>query len=165
MLVQLTPAAVCEEHGLLQLLAADSKWTRHQLRELHALFDFKSQERVFAEILLQRKQHYWLFRCNQQQFCGDFVVVDMSCPQAEKRRIFVIEMKENAPLKIDAGAGIQLRNAGLCVETVAAMTGAVPADAPFETLVGDMEQLLAYLGLDEWDQPEAMSTSADSLSG
>jgi len=157
MVVQLSLAAVQEEHGLYQLLAAESRWTRHQVCMVYAMFAFKSDEQAFVGSLLTQKQHYWVFRCNQQRFCGDFVVVDMSCPESKRRRIFVIEMKENTELKIDSGAGIQLRNAAEAIEIIAQETGAILADCPFETLVGDKQHLLAYLGAEDGTVPGASS--------
>ena len=150
MVSPLTLSAVTDDHALYQYFAAEPNRTRHQVRELHALFAFKSVEREFAMELLLQKRNYWVFRCNQQRFCGDFIVVDMSCPILEKRKVFVIDLKENAALKVGGGgAGIQFKNAKRAVSRIACGTGALLPDAPFEKLVGDKDRLLAYLGLVE----------------
>ncbi len=109
-------------------------------------FRFCNDERAFAAGLLRQKPNLWLFRCNQRAFCGDFVVVDMSSPDPERRRVWVVDLKQGAPLRVGGGgAGVQLQNAERAVAEVAARTGAVPRGAAFEAVVGDALGVLAYL--------------------
>ena len=111
-----------------------------------ASFRFKNDERRFARQLVRRKSNYWVFRSNQQGFCGDFVVVDMSSPDPERRAVYVLDLKLGAPLKVGGGgAGVQFRNAARAVEAVARRTGAVLAGCAFVLLSGDKRELLAYL--------------------
>lgn len=56
-------------------------------------FALSGPERVFARELLRSRRNLWLWRTNQRARCGDFVVVDMSEPRAERRVARVIELK------------------------------------------------------------------------
>ena len=113
---------------------------------VRASFRFKNDEERFARQLVRRKSSLWVFRCNQQGFCGDFVVVDMSSPDPGRRPVFVIDLKQGAPLKVGGGgAGVQFRNAVHAVDAVARRTGAVPRGAEFVLLSGDRGELLAFL--------------------
>ena len=118
------------------------------------MFALKQDERLFARELLYHKPHYWIFRGNQRRFCGDFVVVDMSCPVLRKRKVYVIDLKQNTPLKWGGGgAGIQFKNAARAVHMISEMTGAIPRNARYEKLVGDHRRLLTFFGVDEWVFP------------
>lgn len=159
--IQLDLQAVRDEHGLHDFFAADHRWTRYQVRELHNLFALHEDERAFAFLLLSHQPHYWLFRSNQRRFCGDFIVVDMSSPLKEGRRVFVLDLKQNTNLKVGGGgAGVQFRHAGRAVRTIARLTGELLRDAAFEKAVGDKDQLLAYLGVDREQESGARAALA-----
>ena len=141
---------VAHENGIYQWFAADPRRTRYQAKVLNGLFAFKSDERRFAHILLAHKPNYWVFRCNQQAFCGDFIVVDMSCPQVSQRRVYVLELKENTELKHAAGcAGFQLHRVASALATIAGETEAIPAEPDCDILVGSCDLVLAHLGIEE----------------
>ena len=148
--VSLSSACLTSEHALFQMFAdADKKKTRHQLRELHALFAMEEDEREFARVILDQKPNYWVFRANQKKFCGDFIVVDMSCPDASNRKPIVVELKRGATLKLGGGgASNQLCNAAEAICAIATHTQAVPVDAVFEKAVGDEEEVLDFLEID-----------------
>ena len=111
-------------------------------------FTFCCDEKTFVLILMRSKPNYWVFRCNQQKRCGDFTVVDMSSPNPEERRIWVLDLKLKAPLKIGGGgAGIQLSKASSAVLEIANSTGIVSASSSFELLSGDRIAILSYLGV------------------
>jgi hypothetical protein len=116
-------------------------------RELVMAFEFGSDERGFCVALVARKTNLWLFRTNQRRFCGDFVVVDMSCPVPESRSVHLIDLKRGRPLRLGGGgAGIAFRNARAAVEEVARRTGVVLPDQDAELLTGASGAVLAYLG-------------------
>ena len=150
-MVKLLPfAAVDSDYGLWDLFAAETQWTRHQVRALYGLFAMHSDERAFARALLVHKPHFWLFRSNQRCFCGDFVAVDMSNPVLEQRKVFVMDLKQNTSLKIGGGgAGIQFKNAQSAIQDIALYTGKISPDVDFEKLVGEKDQLLNYFGVVE----------------
>ncbi len=119
---------------------------RSESARLHASFRFKNDEGLFARRLARRKSNLWVFRSNQQRSCGDFVVVDMSSPEPKLRRVFVIDLKAGAPLKLGGGGvGIQFLNAGLAVRDIAQRAGIIPTDTAFELASGDRAELFRYL--------------------
>ena len=56
-------------------------------------FVLRSQEARFCRLFLQKYTNWWLFRCNQKSFMGDFVLVDMSVVDINQRRIWLLELK------------------------------------------------------------------------
>ena len=145
--LSLSRNTVADDHALLRSLAAQPDRTRHQVRALHSLFAFKSNERLFARILLDHKPEYWVFRCNQRCLCGDFIVVDMSCPVRERRKVYVIEMKERATLELGGrGAGNQFMETAPTLKKLARKTRAFDPHSPVEKVVGDLPHLLEFLG-------------------
>ena len=56
---------------------ARGRLKRGDSARLKASFRFKNDELRFARQLVRRKSNYWVFRSNQQKFCGDFVVVEL----------------------------------------------------------------------------------------
>jgi len=117
------------------------------LREAYAQrdrFQLSSREKRFAQAALRHKRNLWLWRCNQRQFCGDFVTVDMA-PPVDFRRARVLELKAGAPLKRGV-VGIQMKNAEAALgELVAA--GHLPREPGYELACGDGGVLLAWLGV------------------
>ena len=112
---------------------------------LREQFDMSSREEAFARQLLRRKRNLWLFRCHQQAYCGDFIVVDMSDPRPARRPAWVLELKARAPLKKGSGAGLQVKNAPEALAELCAQ-GVLTAEAPIEILLGDEDAILEYLG-------------------
>jgi hypothetical protein len=106
-------------------------------------FAFKNDERSFARELLERRTQLWLFRSNQRAFCGDFVAVEMSCPDPARRRAFVLELKLGEALRAGRG-GVQLKNAGDAVRD-AGKGGVLGTGASFEVLTGSATSILTYL--------------------
>jgi len=116
-------------------------------RELVMAFEFGSDERGFCLRLAIRKTNLWLFRSNQRRFCGDFVVVDMSCPVPEARRVRVIDLKRSRPLRLGGGgAGMAFRNAPAAVDEIARRTGVVVPGHEVELATGGSAQVLEWLG-------------------
>jgi hypothetical protein len=114
-------------------------------RAVHA-YAFKCDEHDFARDLLSARTNLWLYRSNQQAFCGDFVVVDVSSPDPARRPAYVLDLKRGAALRVGGGgAGVQLRRAGLALDEVA-RSGAVGKDCAWTAATGDRAALLAWLG-------------------
>jgi len=110
---------------------------------LVAPWRLSSREKRFAVALLTRRTNLWLFRTDQKRRAGDFVVVDMSSPDPVRRRVWVVDLKCGAELKVGGGgAGMQLLNAPLAVEAVAGLSSSPPVLA-----VGDGVVLLEALGV------------------
>jgi hypothetical protein len=124
---------------------------RHQVRgrvspRMVSAFRFKNDERPFALQLLQRKPNLWLFRANQLASCGDFVVVDMSSPDPSIRAVWVLDLKQGAPLRWGGGgAGDQLQNVTAALSDLARRFGVVPYTAEPALVVGDSRLLLEEL--------------------
>jgi hypothetical protein len=88
----------------------------------------------------------WAFRCEQRRFAGDFVVVDMSEPRPERRWVVVLDLKLGAPLVLGGGgAGVQLTQAQLAVEGVAARQGILSPSARYALATGDKAAILSWL--------------------
>lgn len=110
-------------------------------------FAFKSDEHAFARALVARRTQIWVFRSNQQAFCGDFVLVDVSAPDPSRRRAWVVDLKRGADLRVGGGgAGVQLQRAPQAIAEVA--RAGVLGHAPAWTAVtGDRRGLLGYFGV------------------
>jgi hypothetical protein len=109
-------------------------------------FAFKSDERHFARELLRRKSNLWVFRSNQRLACGDFVIVDVSSPTPARRRAYVIDLKQGAPIRLGGGgAGVQLRNADHIIRALEE-AGVLGAEAVYELVTGDSQALLGFFG-------------------
>ncbi len=103
-------------------------------------FQFRCDERQFAEELLTRHTQLWLFRADQTLGCGDFVVVDMSSPKPRHRPVTAIELKLNSKLR---EGGHQLRHAARAVEALVHM--GVVEGTDVRRLTGERKRLLAVL--------------------
>ena len=97
------------DHGfrLERAVARDPRWER--ARAAVPRLRLSGPEQRFVVGLLVRRRNYWLFRCDQRASCGDFAVVDLSAPRPERRRAWVIELKERSDWR--DGRGLQLLNA------------------------------------------------------
>lgn len=164
---------VQQEDGLRQWFQAEPGKTRHQIRYLYSLFAFKSDEYFFARELVVHKPNFWVFRCNQKAFCGDFLVVDMSAPKAADRSLWLLDLKEGCPLHDGAGpAGAQMIRAARAVAAVHERYDAVLAEQVPTKLVGAALALLTYFGCgdsvaavsDHGDEGEVAEPGALSLS-
>lgn len=131
--------------SLARLLATDPDRPWSESYALLEQLALSRPERDFALELLREKTNFWLYRCNQRCFCGDFVVVDMSPPRVAARRARVIELKQGLPLAAAAG-GIQLANHRLALDEIAGRDGVLAAGCPAELLLGDPAAVLRALG-------------------
>jgi len=113
---------------------------------VHA-FAFKADERPFARRLLNLHARIWLFRCNQRAFAGDFVAVDMSSANVEKRRAWCLDLKLGAPVKLGGGgagnAFVELRAA---IEEIADELGVLTRDHEVLRATGDGKALVHLFG-------------------
>ena len=134
--------------SLAYLLASSFSLSRRTVHRLVEEFAFCNDEEKFAKTLLQRKKNLWVFRTSQKNFCGDFVIVDMSSPDPSYRQVFILDLKFGARLKIGGGgAGIQFSRSPLAIEDIAKHTGIIPTNAKYELLSGDRREILTYLGI------------------
>ena len=106
------------------------------------LFSFSGPEVVFARRLLSVRRNGWLYRCNQEAFCADFIFVDLSAgrPVAE---VVAIELKHGAPLNATAG-GVQFERLGAALAELVAAEVLV-AGASVRRVEGGNEAVLAFL--------------------
>jgi hypothetical protein len=141
----LLPTWFCESWNLARLLAEDGRFSWAEGYRLLERFEMRSHERAFARAVLTRRTNLWLYRTNQRESCGDFVAVDMSAPQAENRRAYVIELKSGEPLVI-GGARLQLASYRSALLEIAEQRAAITAKTPVELLYGDTSPVLAHLG-------------------
>ena len=120
----------------------DHSWSEGwRMREMFAM---SSREVAFVRRLLTRKRNLWLYRCNQRGFCGDFVVVDMSEPDASRREALVLELKSGASLKV-GGGGVQVKNVATAVQEIVD-SGVLLEGVQVTTWVGSKEVILEALG-------------------
>lgn len=109
-------------------------------------FKLTPDEEKFARELLERATHLWLFRSNQRLFCGDFVVVDMSCPRPEGRSVVALDIKLGGMLRLGGGpAARQLVNAERAADELADELGILVAGASVKRLSGDRRVVLPWL--------------------
>ncbi|HZI15600.1 MAG TPA: hypothetical protein VE153_34830 [Myxococcus sp.] len=128
------------------LLAKEAGYPLSTASLLSERYALKSDEKPFVRELLDRKRNLWVFRCDQRRFAGDFVVVDMSEPRPARRWVLVLDLKMGAPLVLGGGgAGIQLTQASLAVEAVAARRGLISPGTPHVLATGDKDAMLAFL--------------------
>lgn len=128
------------------LLAKEEGFPLSAASLLSERYALKSDEKPFVRELLSRKRNLWVFRCDQRRFAGDFVVVDMSEPRPERRRVVVLDLKMGAPLVLGGGgAGVQLTNARLAVDGVAARKGLIASGVPYELATGDKDAVITFL--------------------
>jgi hypothetical protein len=128
------------------LLAKEVGYPLSTASLLSERYVLKSDEKPFVRELLRRKRNVWVFRCDQRRFAGDFVVVDMSEPRPERRWVVVLDLKMGAPLVLGGGgAGVQLTQAALAVEAVAARQGIIAPAARYDLATGDKAAVLAWL--------------------
>jgi hypothetical protein len=136
--------------SLAYLLAQQYRCVSSMMEKHIASFDFCNDEKQFARILLTKKTNFWLFRCHQQRFCGDFFVVDMSAGDQAKRKVYALDLKQGASLKQGGGgAGIQFKCVSEATADLAEVTGIIPPDIVVEKLSGDATALLSFFGVKE----------------
>ena len=115
-------------------------------RRVLGVFALSEDELRFAREVLAERPCYWVFRSNQRAFCGDFVLVDMSSPRPERRRVFVVDLKRGATVREGGGgAGVQLTRARAAVDAIATRFRAVPRGAAFRLVTGDRARILDWL--------------------
>ena len=134
-----------QSFNLARLLAsAEFNWS-HGYKLLEQ-FEVSPRERAFARAVLTRKRNFWLFRCNQRRYCGDFMLVDMSSPSPSLRRVLAVELKLGAPLQVGARPGRQLANWRLATAEIGKRHAIIDPACDAELLIGSSEQVLAHLG-------------------
>ena len=144
--IKLTRNSVARNDSLYRHIASVPGRTGKQVSELVPLFDFKNDERSFAKQILETRRNYWIFRCNQQQFCGDFYLVDMSSWDVRSRPSFVVDLKQNAPLKTDGGgAGNQFSRSTELHEWISREFGIIDFGQSPGKISGDRSCILEYL--------------------
>lgn len=129
---------------LLEETPGISSGEAYRLREVFAM---SRREEQFVRALLLKKRNLWIYRCHQQRYCGDFVVIDMSDPNPGNRSVYLIELKARAPLKIGSG-GLQVRNADKAMEVLRGL-GRIDRNVRAAILTGDKDAVLSRLGV-EW---------------
>jgi hypothetical protein len=135
---------------LEQILATEPSRSWAQSLPLLTVFALTRPEKRFACRLLQQKRNIWLFRCNQQRFCGDFIAVDMSAERPRLRSAVVIELKVGAGLRFGgAGAGNQLQRAEAALTELAETEGVIAKDSPITLACGDGDKVLDWFAKGE----------------
>lgn len=107
------------------------------------VFSLSGPEVVFARRVLQVRRNGWLYRCNQEAFCADFVFVDLSGGRPAETAV-AIELKMGAPLN-EAAGGMQFSRLGLALAELHA-AGVLSPGAQVHRLEGDNRPVLAWLG-------------------
>ena len=135
-----------ERFSIHELLAAGPARSGGEAYRMLEQFEVSGPERRFVRSLLRAKTNLWLFRCNQRRFCGDFIVVDMSSATAlQRRRVYVIELKANEPIK--RAGGVQLARWRDAIDEIAAYHGIIEAAVEPELIRGGEDEVLAFLGV------------------
>jgi hypothetical protein len=146
--VRLEPRLLALAGSMTAFLRAETGEPTSRVAPIAWRFALCGDELAFARQLLGRRGNLWIYRCNQQRFCGDFVVVDMSSPRSELRPAAVLDLKRGSPLREGGGgASNQLCNARHAVRRLAWRTGIVSPEREPRLLVGDRAALLGALGV------------------
>jgi hypothetical protein len=106
-------------------------------------FCMSSREVRFVRTLQAVKNNLWIWRCRQDAFAGDFVVVDMSSPSPHARAVWVLELKQGAEPKPTAGH--QMQNAPAVLAEIASRTTAIVPSVPWTPITGDCGALVETL--------------------
>lgn len=127
------------------LLAKSTGIPKHKAGACEQRFRFKNDESDFVLSLLRKKKNFWLYRCDQQRFCGDFVLVDMSGTSPPQRHAYVIDLKSGADVKFGGGgASNQLVNANKVIESLI-VEGILCEESQVSLVTGDRRKLLCHL--------------------
>ena len=118
---------------------------RAQLRVARRVLACRAHELRFARAVLSGATQLWLLRVDQRGAGGDFLMVDMSSPRPERRRVLVLELKLGARLRRRRTSTHQVRRAVAAVAAAARLTGVIPVEAPFEVWEGDPRAIAATL--------------------
>ena len=131
--------------GLARLLAGDPERSWTEGYRLLERFELGGPEQRFTLALLRRRTNLWVFRCDQRRFCGDFIVVDMSDPRPDRRRVYCVELKQNVSLMLDArGDSVQLVNHAQAVDHIARSAEIIAEGAPPRLVYGDPDEVLRH---------------------
>ena len=140
LLLRLARLVHCRPDFMRRRVRALARTTRTDPSALYARFQFRCDERRFAEDLLTRHTQLWLYRVDQTLACGDFVVVDMSAPNPRHRDVLAVELKLRSKLRT---RGHQLRNAWRAGAMLSELGVAEGRDV--HRLMGERERLLRVL--------------------
>jgi hypothetical protein len=144
--VRIDPRRLSWANTIMPFLCAETGQSTARLMPIAWRFALCNDELCFCRQLLFYKRNLWLYRCHQQRLCGDFVVIDMSSPDPQKRQVDVVDLKAGADLKEGGGgAGNQLSCAQAAVERLARRTGVLSARCEPRLLTGDRRLLIQAL--------------------
>lgn len=143
-LLRLPLHAAQTNDGLLLQITRTLRPAPSNLLSTFHVYAFKNDERDFARLLLRRQTRLWLWRSHQGAACGDFVILDLSAPDPLRRCAFLIELKQDRPLRVSDGpSGFQMRNAPDGLSELQAR-GLIAPGAPVRALIGDAREVLGY---------------------
>lgn len=146
--IHLPNPLLADDAGLLALFRNNRRCSRRRARELLGQFTMHEAEAHFARTLLVNAPYLRVYRSNQRCFCGDFILIDMTLHNPEQRKVYVIDLKRNAPLILGGGgASNQFTRADQAVHAIARATGWIDTDCRYEKVVGDVDVVLNYLGV------------------
>lgn len=66
--------------------------------ELRPFFELHPSELSFLRAIVRVHTRFHVYRTHQKSACGDFVVIDMSSPRIDRRRVFAVELKSGGAL-------------------------------------------------------------------
>ena len=66
--------------------------------ELRPFFELHPSELSFLRAIVRVHTRFHVYRTHQKSACGDFVVIDMSSPRIDHRRVFAVELKSGGAL-------------------------------------------------------------------
>lgn len=66
--------------------------------ELRPFLELHPNELSFLRAVVRVHTRFHVYRTHQKSACGDFVVVDMSSPRIDHRRVFAVELKSGGAL-------------------------------------------------------------------
>jgi len=83
---------------VVALVLARLALSARERAELRAAFALHPRELSFVRCLVRDHPRFHAFRTHQRSACGDFVLVDMSSHEVDRRRVFAVELKAGGAL-------------------------------------------------------------------
>ncbi len=134
--------ALARRDAVRVLVARLSKTRDFERAQLSSVFALKNDELEFARGIAART-NLWVYRVNQRAFAGDFVVVDVSSPDVQRRPAVALDLKAGGRVREDR-AGVQMRRTDRAIAALAER-GVVATSCVPVHVVGDGQTVLASI--------------------
>lgn len=147
MAVALSKNLVSSDRALAAFFAGQKCWTRFQVRILLGYFGMTPYEQRFVKQLFEFDPGARIFRCNQQQFCGDFVIVLGDGSPGDPYQLWLLELKQRTNLKLHVDRVHQMRNGDRVAEAIRTQLGVPGQEVRTQCVQATAAAFFALAGL------------------